>query len=269
MLCVGQVYHSVFTIKGQTTAPGNVALVITKPDGTLVSPAPVPAAGSQVAGDWVVFYDYTLADVGIHKFAWSSTGPGTAPAPVYENVRDYRSIVGLGEIHDHLNLASDAQDNELLAFMQAATELVEAKIGTCIPRTYTDRVEQGTWRLVLTHRPILTVTSVTSVWPGGPAWPGSALRWDAEAAIVDQLTTAGPFYWPPWDVLYKVGRPVVEERWIQAAKEQCRHLWDTQRGSAPPSVLQGEEIFTASTGFTFSVPRRVLELLEADIVPAV
>lgn len=268
MLCVGQVYHSTFTIRNQNGPPGSVALAITRPDGTLVTPAPVIPGGSQAGPDWAVAYDYTMADVGLHRFGWSSTGPGTAPPPVFENVRDYYTIIGLGEAHDHLNLTSTVNDDELAAFSMAATELVEAKVGTCVRRTYTDRVEQGIWRLVLPHRPILAVTSVTSTWPGGPSWLGSQLRWDAEAGIVDQLSPVQPFWWPPWDVVYQVGRQVIAERWIHAAKEQLRHLWDTQRGSAAPSVLQGEEIFTASTGFSFSVPRRVLELLEQDIVPS-
>jgi hypothetical protein len=268
MLCVGQVYHATFTLRN-TGAPGSVALAITKPDGTLVTPAPVIPPGTQMGPDWLITYDYTLADVGLHKFAWSSTGPGTAPPPNYENVRDYSSIIGLGEAHDHLNLTSTANDDELAAFSMAATELVESKVGYCVRRTFTDRVDQGGWSIVVPRHPILTVTSVTSVWPGGPSWPAAQLRWDADAGIINPLTTASPFWWPPWDVLYQVGRQVIAERYIHAAKEQLRHLWDTQRGSAPPSVLQGEEIFTATTGFTFSVPRRVLELLEQDMVPSI
>src|SRR5262245_36128257 len=159
MLCVGQVYHSVLTIKGQTGPPGSVALSITKPDGTLVTPAPVPPAGSQQGPDWVVAFDYTMADVGLHRFAWSSTGPGTAPPPVYENVRSFVSIIGMSEAHDHLNLTSTAQDDELTTFMMAATELVESKVGICVRRSFTDRVTQGGWQIALTRRPILTIAS--------------------------------------------------------------------------------------------------------------
>ncbi len=44
-------------------------------------------------------------------------------------------------------------------------------------------------------------------------------------------------------------------------------MGDAARRRAP-SVLQGEEIFATSAGYTFSVPRRVLELLEQDMVPS-
>jgi hypothetical protein len=85
---------------------------------------------------------------------------------------------------------------------------------------------------------------------------------------VDQISPF-PFYWGPWDVALTAGRPVISERILYAGKEQVRHMWETQRGSMPPALLQGEEEFTATTGFTFTIPRRVLEALEADIMPAI
>src|SRR6266480_4962860 len=98
MLCSGQVYRSTLTVKNQSGAPSSVTLAITKPDGTLVSPAPTPGAGSQVGTDWVVTYDYTLPAAGLFKFTWATTGPGTAPPPDYVNVRDFISIVSLAEV---------------------------------------------------------------------------------------------------------------------------------------------------------------------------
>jgi hypothetical protein len=91
--------------------------------------------------------------------------------------------------------------------------------------------------------------------------------WDTQAGLISQISMM-PFWWGPWNVVLQCGRVEIPERFTQACKEQVRHLWDTQRGAAPPSVLQGEEIFTATTGFTFSVPRRVLELLQEDMVPS-
>jgi hypothetical protein len=269
MLCAGQAYHASITVQDLDGPPAAVVLTITKPDATLVDPPPVPSAwvaGGTSGRDYTCYYDYVLPTPGLFKFAWTTQGPNTAPTPTFENVRDYISVVGMGEIKLHLNKRID-DDDELAGFMMAATELVENKVGICVPRRFTDRCEEGRWRLLTEHKPVLSVISVTSVWPGGPSWATPQLRWDGDAGIIDQVSPF-PFWWAPWDIVYTCGRPVIAERWIHAAKEQVRHLWETQRGGQPPALLQGEEEFTTTAGFTFSVPRRVLELLQEDMVPS-
>jgi hypothetical protein len=77
------------------------------------------------------------------------------------------------------------------------------------------------------------------------------------------------FWWGPWLATYTAGRAVVSETIIHAAKEQLRHLWETQRGAQPPQLLAGEQEFTTATGWQFTVPRRVLEALAPDMLPVV
>ena len=267
MLCAGQVYHTSITVQNLDTQPASVALAITKPDGTFVTPAPIPTSWVQSGRDYSCSYDYTLPTPGLFKFAWTTQAPGTAPHPEYENVRDFISIMSLAEAKLHLNKTTTTNDDEIAGFLMASTELVENKIGICVPRSFTDQVDQGRFELVLPHRPVLSVASVASIWPGGPSWDATTLRTDGDAGLVYTIPPFN-FWWGPWLVTYTCGRPVIAERWIHAAKEQLRHLWETQRGSNPPALLQGEEVFTTTTGFSFSVPRRVLELLQEDIVPA-
>jgi len=280
MLCVGQVYHTSVTVQDLDAQPATVALTITKPDGTLVSPAPVPSAWVASGRDYTASYDYTLAAPGLHQFAWVTTGPGTAPVPNFVNVRQFASIVSLEEMKDHLNknkiTVSADDDGELANMMMASTELVEDRVGICVPRAFTDRIDAGhraaqPLQLLVPHYPVIAVVSVTSQWAGGPAWTdpgdGSLLAADAEAGIIYQ-PSGFPFWMGPWDVVTRAGRQIISERWVLAAKEQTRHLWETQRGAMPPAVLQNEEIFTSTTGFTFSIPRRVLELLETDMAPS-
>jgi hypothetical protein len=263
MICAGKVYRATLTVGDGKTPANTAVLTVTLPDQTTVTPIVV----NNPPGSGQYYADYTLPVIGFYKFAWHTTQPDTSPIPDFISVRDYRSLVSFAETRAHLQKTSTVTDDELSAFMMAATELVEAKAGTCVPTQFTERVEQGRWQLVLSQRPILSVASVTSIWPGGPAWPGSVLGWDAEAALVYQLQPFD-FWWGPWDVVATAGRPVIAERFIHAAKEQIRHLWETQRGGQPPALLQGEQEFTTTTGWTFTVPRRVLELLEADVMPA-
>lgn len=267
MLCVGQVYRATIKVGDGLTPPGAITLTITKPDQTVVT-VTTPTQDTSQPGPAYYYYDYTLGVAGLHQFAWTTQNPGTAPPPDYINVRHFVSIISFKEARDHLNKTSNASDDELSAFMMASTELIENKVGICVPRTFTERIDQGRLQLVTAHRPILSVTSVASIWPGGPSWDSSLLRWDADAGIVYQIPPFD-FWWGPWDVTLVCGPTApIPERWVHAAKEQLRHLWETQRGGQPPALLEGEEEFTTTAGFTFSVPRRVLELIQEDMVPS-
>jgi hypothetical protein len=273
VLCAGQVYESTLTVKNQTGPPSVVTLAITKPDGTPVTPAPTLGAGSQIGDDWVVTYDYTLPSAGLYRFTWTTAGPGTAPAPDFVNVREFVSIIGLTEAKAHLNMTGTGDDDELLNFMQAATELVESKAGTCVARTITDEWITGSVRQMirLPQGPLpskTSVTSITSTWPGGPSWTADDLIVNPAAGTV-RLKQMIPFWWGPWTADYTAGRAVIPERFLQACKEQLRHLWETQRGPSPSPPLPGEEVFTTSAGWSFSVPQRVIELLAGDVITPV
>jgi hypothetical protein len=272
MIDTGQVYHATYTIKNQSAPPGTVTLTITQPDGTSTSPSVGPGAAS--GADWLITYDYQTTQAGLHKAAWLTTSPGTA-ATDYFNVRDFRSILSLAEGKAHLSggppAAWTGDDDELRNFLQAVTEAVESKVGPCVRRTITQRVAAGGCQIVLTQAPVISVTSVTSVWTGGPSWTAASLVVDTDAGVITTQLGAIPFYYGPWDVVHTVGRAVVPERFIHAAKELLRHLWDTQRGEleAGPLSASSGEVFTTSAGWAFSIPNRVLEMLTDDMTPAI
>ena len=115
---------------------------------------------------------------------------------------------------------------------------------------------------------VLPIAQLASLRPNGPTWATADLIVNPRAGTCQAADGRG-FWGGPWQWSGTAGRPVVPERLEHAAKEQLRHLWDTQRGAQPPAPLQGEEAFTTAAGWTFSVPRRVLEMLEADIIPVV
>jgi hypothetical protein len=272
MIDTGQVYHATLTIRNQSAPPSTATLTITLPDGTAVTPN--PGTGAASGTDWLIAYDYTTAQPGLHKAAWLTQGPGTA-ATDYFNVRAFASIISLAEAKTHLsggNIAAwTGDDDELRNFLAAVTEVIESKVGPCVRRTVTQRVAEGGCTLALTQYPVISVTSVTSVWTGGPTWTGSSLVTDTDAGTVTTQLGAVPFYYGPWDVVHTVGRAVIPERYQHAAKELLRHLWESQRGQleAGPLSAGAGETFTASSGWAFSVPNRVLELLADDMTPAI
>jgi hypothetical protein len=280
MLSPGQAYESVITVTSPT-APAAATLVISRPDGTTVTESGPWDWTDNGDGTWTTIFIYLLAAPGLHSFSWVTTGPATAPLPDWINVRAYVSMVSMAEIFDHLNKSKTSKNpastdaDELSGFIMAATELVENKAGYCVQRTFTGRTDHArldqAMEIVIAARPLIAVQRVASTYAGGPVWDNVAnpgvLAVDAEAGIVYQPALF-PFWWGPWDWQVTAGRPVIPERLIYASKEQVRHLWETQRGGMPPTILQGEQEFTSTTGFTFTVPRRVLEALEQDMVPS-
>lgn len=257
-----------FDVADENDAPANattVTLTISLPDGTTATPTITnpPSTTGQYR------HTYLPAQAGRYSWAATTTVPNTAWGDTF-NVRTYASLISLAEAKAHLNITGTSDDGELRNFLAAATELIESKVGPCVRRTVTSRVsESNGGSIVLPVYPVLSVTSVTSTAPGGPTWTTAQLDVDSDAGIVSVLPGTPGFWQPPWDVVYPVGRQVIPERFLHADKELLRHLWETQRGAAPPSVLQGEEVFTTSTGWSFTFPRRVLEAIEADMTPAI
>jgi hypothetical protein len=265
---LGAAYPIAFDVRDAANALANatgVTLTITLPDGTTATPTVTnPPA---VTGQYRL--TYLPATAGRYSWAAVTTTPNAAYGDVF-NVRTYASLISLAEAKTHLNKTSTTDDDEFRGFLIAATELIESKVGACVRRAFTERVydTEGQPGLLLSHRPLLSVTSVTATVTGGQVWATADLAPDTAAGIVCLPDGAG-FWGGPWDVVYQAGRAVIPERFLQACEEQVRFLWDTQRGAAAPSVLQGEEIFTPSVGAPFTIPRRVLGLLEADMVPAI
>ena len=266
-LDLGASYPVAFDVRDAANALTNatgVTLTITLPDGT--SATPTVTNPPAVTGQYRLTYLPTL----VGRFSWAAvtTVPNAAYGDTF-NVRAYASLISLAEAKAHLNITGTGSDDELRGFLLASTELVESKVGPCVRRSFTERVTDARGgSILLPYKPLLSVTSVTSVQPSGPAWATADLIVDNDAGIVTTQWAAMRFWYGPWDVVFTAGRAVVPERFLQACKEQARHLWDTQRGAQPPALLSGEEVFSSTTGFTFSVPRRVLELLEQDMVPS-
>jgi hypothetical protein len=271
MLDLGQTYRATATVTqpdsggiAQLTNASTCVCTITLPDATTTTPAVVNDSTGQYHAD------YVTTQAGRHSVSWVTSIPGTTSVDVF-NVRTYTPMIGIDEAIAHLGGVGANDVDELRSFIAAATEVVESKVGPCSRRTVTQRVSEGRAQLVLNTRPVITVTSVTSVWPGGPVWLTSQLMVDTHAGIVQQ-SFPWPFWWGPWDVLYVAGRTIIPEKYLHACKEQLRHLWETQRGSTPllaPLGAGGGEEFVSSAGWAFSVPNRVVELLSDEASPAI
>lgn len=266
---VGQLYLWTYDVTDATGAPANattITLTITLPDQSILTPA-VTNPPTQT-GHYV--YGYPTTQAGLHKFA-ATTGTPTTAKVDWVDVRQFVSLISIGDAKKHLNEQGTLQDEEIRSFCETATEVVESIVGPCVIRTFTDQVDANGRDLLLPRLPVVAVTSITSVWTGSPAFVTADLQLNQAAGIVRLKSRSG--YWNgPFTVVYTAGRSYVPARYVQAAKEMLWHLWTTQRGAladtALPSMSDAAAFETVggSTGGT-QLPPHVMELLQADSVP--
>ena len=278
---LGDIVPLGITITDSTGANANASAVtctITLPDGTT-------STGS-VTNPTTGLYncDYSPTIVGRYSVRWLATGTNAAAFTDDFVVRDYADIgiVSLSEVKTHLNIPSTdtTSDEELRQFMDAATDLIEGYLGIIIgKRTYTDELYDGTARgtngeFIRIQNP--KVISVTSIYENNALLSASAYSVDPTGQRIyrvgsDTLYSTNTYgYWAPGmnniKVTYVAGFVNPPGAVRQGTLETIRHLWQTQRGSM--SVLGrnlgGDEMYTTPT---YSLPRRVMELLDPASLP--
>jgi hypothetical protein len=267
---VGSLYRSSLEVRdvtGALVAAATKVLTVTLPDQTTATPAVTTDAPG------LYHVDYQLMQEGLHAFSWVTTGPVTARTD-YENAVAFRSVVGLAELRTFLNVNDTSRDDVLRQIAGAATELAEGIVGTCVIRTITNEHIPGTVRPVirLTRGPLpsnTAVTSVTSVWPGGPTWPASALMQYPESGTVEPSNGQG-FWYGPWTATYQAGRAIVPQRVILAVFEICFDLWATQRmvssDLAEPSLTE-TALYETAMSPDYRIPAHAKALLESEAMP--
>lgn len=268
MIDFGETYSSpnyeIRDVDGVLANAGTVTATITLPDQTTSNPSVAnPSVG-------IYNFDYTTAQAGRHLVVVSATG-GTLGSLIRKftdsfvvRPADPAMLISLAEAKAHLGEQSDLQDEELRGYVQVATEVIESIAGPCSIRTYTRRIRWGYDRLLLPHRNVTSVTSITSIRTPTTEYLTAALDVDSIAGIV-WLANRGIFLNGPWTAVYKAGRSDPPARYVQAVKEQLWHMWVIQRGqladSTTPDLTDVADFESRGFGLGFLVPRRVLELL--------
>ena len=274
MIDLGDPYQIAVAIRdsgGTLTDPATATLTITLPDLTAVTPT-VPAPTET----GILRIDYPTVQAGPHRWRLTTTGPVTAHADMFD-VRGTSPalLFSLVDAKAHLNIPADRteDDEELRRFVEAVTEVVERDpewgVGPVVARSYIDRIHPcDTRALVLRHRPVLSITTVTAVLDGGTDYDPVGLDIDQDAGIVIRKAAAGLWFTGgPWDVTYLAGRRQMPANITHAGRIILQHIWSTQRSRdirRPPAALASDMTEVRGGGLTFSVPRRAVELLGAD-----
>lgn len=268
----GESYKSSLVVLDSSGADTNAitaVLTVTLPDQTTVT----PSVTNDSEGHYHV--DYTLTQEGLYKLAWVTTAPYTSQTD-YVNVTAFRSVVGLDDVKLYVNFDSTSEKEDLLRqIMMATTELIEEIVGTCVIRTFTN--ERVTGRsaqvLKLPHGPLPdenAITSITSVWNGGPSWTSDndELIVYPDSATVE-LASYLPFYLGPWKATYKAGRYIISQKIQLAALETIYDLWSNQRPYGMDSLEPGPEE-TARWEMminTYKIPPHAMEMLSGEERP--
>lgn len=249
------------------SAPANaltVTLTITKPDGTVV-PGVTVANPPAVTGHYV--YDYPLPSAGLYSAAWLFTFTGGLTTAHSEDwhVSPTASgaILSLAAAKEQVNIDPSVTefDEEIRGWLGAATGVIERHTGKAIVRTTREDYPTacGT-TLFLAHRPVLSLTSITSL-DGATTYPSTSADVHLHQSWGRLRQLQGARWYGDLKITYVVGMSIVPPTYVRAAAIIFQHLWDTQRQpTLGPSPFDGEQR-TFNPDARYAIPPRALELL--------
>ena len=261
-----------FNSSGVAANPGVVTLSVTLPDATSVS----VTTATSVTGIYTA--SYTPSQAGRHIYAWSATG--TWPQ-AYNDLFEVRAVgdigvVSLDEVKAHINYPASitTDDAELMRFIDAGIEVAQNYTGLILGRqTFTENYDGKDYLIRLRHPKAISITSITE---SGTALASTAYYLDYNGQRVYRLgssnfgSTNSYGYWANGVqnivITYVAGfvKPPAVAR--QGTLEIIKHLWESQRGSK--SVI-GKPNDDYSPSVTYSLPRRIAELLDQIALPGI
>lgn len=180
------------------------------------------------------------------------------------------SVLSLAEAKQHLNITNTANDDEVVAFRDAAEAFITRRIGPLEPTVVTRRVVRYGNSLVLPVVPVLSLTSVSPDY-GSPVTVGD-LRFDADSGVVSYTAATATFGRYLYTVVYTAGWPdgQLPADLLMAVKELLRHLWTSQRGSGVrPGSRPPEGAANTLPGASYLLPIRVEQLLANYQLPGI
>lgn len=171
------------------------------------------------------------------------------------------ALLTLAEAKAQLSIRTDASDAELQMYIDALTNVIESYIGPVEEQNVTETVTGQGAAVVLLQTPVLTLTSLTPIEPGGAAVDVTRLHVDSASGVV-AYADHSQFSCGPWTAVYAAGYPGLPPNIKLAALLLLQHLWRTKNGAARGGGSADDYSVTEPVpGFGYAVPNRVLELL--------
>lgn len=235
-----------------------VVCTITLPDGTTATPT-VTNGGAGLYST-----TYTPTQLGHHEVLWKATGTNACSREDVFNVARPITLISLAEAKGAVNFTGTDQDEELRLYVEAATDMIERLVGPIVPRDVTETVCASAGYLSLTSTPVVEVSTVDSATGSGQSYVTADLLARPVSGLVTLADGTG-IVGDTYTVTYTAGRTgPIEARFLHACRLLVQHMWTTQRGSSSPGKRRGES-FESTPGAAYSMPTRVLELLQLDV----
>lgn len=270
---------TITTPAGALTDPSTLTLTVTAPDGT-----PATYALGALVKDAVGTYhlDVVPAVAGHHTYRWVSTGTAAGATSGSFDVRPASPprLASLGDLRSFARVpaADTSQDVELLAWLDAATGVVENITGPILRRTVVERHSGGRPSIVLRQRPVLAVQSVleflgntsrslTPLTDLGSTTDDSALL-DLESGELVRMAGGGAGYAFAAGVqnvvvTYTAGYAVIPPAIQRAALIIAANLYQkTQLGGRPAWAGSGESMTDGPSLGGYAVPPLAAALLD-------
>lgn len=261
---LGDVVGLAVKVTNAANAPANAAsivLTITLPNGTTVVPTIVNPP--VVTGTYV--WDHLTTVPGRHTVRWISTNPSSAHTDAFD-VRPLAPplMFSLADAKKTLNIAATntTDDDEIRDFIESVTSAVEHIVGPVVRQIKVERHQGGT-HLVLRETPVISITSIVPVFPGGISYGPADV--DVEPTTGEVWLLNGASFIGTVRVTFIAGREVTLANIRDAGRIILKHLWGIQNGQAGlPSMNIGAEEVTMIPGLGFAIPNRAIQLLEPN-----
>lgn len=190
------------------------------------------------------------------------------------------ALASIDEIKDRLNITGEQDNDELLSYLDAATEVLQNIYGDVIPKSYTERLRpygDGT-RFITGRSPLISVESITVTWAymNAPILTLSAgmYRPNLITGEIQVYAMTPAFSWQyayrdwsmaEFDVAYTAGRTAVTPAVKDAVLEILRVNWQPQQSGNLPGVGADDE--QGSTYMGFYIPPGANERLQGGTRP--
>jgi hypothetical protein len=271
----GPLIFYVYDDNGTLANAATVTCTITLPDGTTTSPTDSnPATGTYTAS-------YTPTVAGTYYVRWvaedvaSVSGADTVTEDSFTVSASSNAFISLDEARSFLNLSSTDDDAELLAYLEWACTLAERIADTDFARkTVTSEkhsVLRCTSSIVLDHRPVLSVTSLSE---SGTALSATDYMVDNRWGVV--YRQAGSYQDSEWvqgrnniSITYVTGWSIIPPEVRQATLQILEHLWENQRGGSPLAGGFRDVSEFPQAGANWNVPNKARDTLLSYTPPAI
>ena len=246
-------------VNGALANAGAATWTVTLPDGTATSFTATASSTGQYRND------YATIQAGRHTWRWVGTGanPGAQTGSFNVGPAAALDLISLSDAKQQLNITSSTFDDELRAFIEAASKAAEDHRNEVLARRTLvhHRVFSSTSSFVLPRVPALSLTSVAAV-DASRSWTVGNLHLDRTTGRV--TVVSGPNLDGHLAVTYVAGYDAVPASFSLAVRIIVQHLWETQRGQLGVTRFAGstdDANLLRFRSMTVFVPPRAQELL--------